>query len=187
MKDLKEYLINENEQTIKFILDNSIMLGKQTIDPSKYDIRSNDLLERIAGPLLEYIIVMKFIDNSYDTNLFYLFKDVNWNKNSSLWDFSAKISKKYVDTNKVNIEGLPVDKKLNFEVKAFHNNPHNITLTKPQIDSLSEDIYFILVDYDISDGMFDIKDMYLIDGLQMKTIIGSKSVKAKSFKKLFNK
>ena len=185
MKNIKEYLITENEQTIKFILDNTMLLGAQSIDPSEYDFRDNELLERIAGPLLEYIIVMKFLDNVDQTDSF-LFTDIHWNKNSDIWDFSAKINKKFIKNNNItNTKGLPIGKKLNFEVKAFKGDPHNITLTKSQIDSLSDNVYFILIDYSIVDGAFDVNDMYLVDGSQMKSIIGSKTVKKSGFEKLF--
>ena len=51
----------------------------------------------------------------------------------------------------------------------------------------SDDVYFILVDYAVADGEYDIKNMYLTDAKTMKSVMGAKSVRSSAFKQIILK
>ncbi len=182
MKNIKQF-ISESKESLNALFDFNHLIGKKSISVSSYDLNDNQLLENIAGPFIEYAIVQDFKTKDHGDWFSKLFSNVTWNKNSNLWDFSAILDEDLFNAS--DIEDLPFGQKLNFEVKAFKGDPHNITLTKPQFNALETDnVYFILVDYTVGNGKYNIENMYLTDGKTMKSVMGAKSVKSSAFKKI---
>lgn len=182
MKNLNEFLY-ENKESLNALFSLKNLIGSRSISLKQYDLNDNQLLQNIAGPFIEYAIVQDFKSKDHGEWYSKIFNNVTWNKNSNLWDFSAELDDELFNTS--NIEGLPFGQKLNFEVKAFKGDPHDISLTKPQLDNLdNSNIYFILVDYSIANGKYEINNMYLVDGPTMKSVMGAKSVKSSAFKQI---
>ena len=182
MKNISNFL-KESKESLNALFDFNQLIGKKSISVSSYDLNNDQLLENIAGPFIEYAIVQDFKTKDHGDWMTKLFTNVTWNKNSNLWSFSAVLDEELFNASK--IEGLPLGQKLNFEVKAFKGDPHDISLTKSQFNQLeSDNVYFILVDYTVSNGKYNIENMYLTDGKTMKSVMGAKSVKSSAFKKI---
>lgn len=185
MKSISQY-INESVDSLNALFSFTNFVGQRTIIPNAYKLDDDQLLANIASPFIEYAIVQNFKAKDHGDWYSKLFTKVTWNRSSSLWDFSAELDPELFNAS--NVQDLPFGKKLNFEVKAFRGDPHDITLTKAQYNALdSDDVYFILVDYAVADGEYDIKNMYLTDAKTMKSVMGAKSVRSSAFKQIILK
>lgn len=185
MRQLIDFINESNKEQLGKLFDLSRMFDL-SFNLSNIDLKDDDLLNRIAAPIIEFSVYEKFASN---TDEWGIFSKVTKAKANSLWDFTAKLDEDSIMANQV--EDLPFNQTLNFEIKAFKDGKaHNITLTKPQIEAIQggvADVYFILVDYSISGGEINVNNVYFTDADTMKQVIGAKSVKSSAFKKVILK